>query len=61
MFFVLVVLILIGLVAVASSVLSSLTNIVGDTTSVTQAIDRLIGPLQSQLDSMGIQIDLTAR
>ena len=57
-FFGLTALILIGLVAIASSVLSSLTNIVGDTTSVPQAIDRLIGPLQTQLDSMGIDINL---
>ena len=59
-FFGLTTLILIGLVAIASSVLSSLTNIVGDTTSVPQAIDRLIGPLQTQLDSMGVDIDLTS-
>ena len=59
-FFGLTTLILVGLVAIASSVLSSLTNIVGDTTSVPQAIDRLIGPLQTQLDSMGIDIDLTS-
>jgi predicted PurR-regulated permease PerM len=59
-FFGLTTLILIGLVAIASSVLSSLANIVGDTTSVPQAIDRLIGPLQTQLDSMGIDIDLTS-
>jgi predicted PurR-regulated permease PerM len=59
-FFGLTALILIGLIAIASSVLSSLTNIVGDTTSVPQAIDRLIGPLQTQLDSMGIDINLTS-
>ena len=59
-FFGLTAIILVGLVAIASSVLSSLTNILGDTTSVPQAIDRLIGPLQTQLDSMGIEIDLTS-
>ncbi len=59
-FFGLTALILVGLIAIASSVLSSLTNIVGDTTSVPQAIDRLIGPLQTQLDSMGIDLDLTS-
>ena len=59
-FFGLTALILVGLVAIASSVLSSLTKIVGDTTSVPQAIDRLIGPLQTQLDSMGIDLDLTS-
>jgi len=59
-FFGLTAIILVGLVAIASSVLSSLTNLLGDTTSVPQAIDRLIGPLQTQLDTMGIQIDLTS-
>ncbi len=59
-FFGLTLLILIGLIAIASSVLSSLTNLLGDTTSVPQAIDRLIGPLQTQVDSMGIQLNLTA-
>ncbi len=59
-FFGLTLLIIVGLIAIASSVLSSLTNLVGDTTSVPQAIDRLIGPLQTQLDSMGIQVNLTA-
>ena len=59
-FFGLTAIILVGLVAIASSVLSSLTNLLGDTTSVPQAIDRLIGPLQTQLDSMGIEIDLTS-
>ena len=59
-FFGLTLLILVGLVAIASSVLSSLTGLLGDTTSVPQAIDRLIGPLQTQLDSMGIDIDLTS-
>ncbi len=58
-FFGLTLIILIGLVAIASSVLTSLTNVVGDTTSVPQAIDRLIGPLQAQLDGWGIDIDLT--
>ena len=59
-FFALTLLILVGLVAIASSVLSSLTGLLGDTTSVPQAIDRLIGPLQTQLDAMGIDIDLTS-
>jgi len=59
-FFGLTLLIVIGLIAIASSVLSSLTNLLGDTTSVPQAIDRLIGPLQTQLDSMGIEVNLTA-
>jgi predicted PurR-regulated permease PerM len=59
-FFGLTSLTLVGLVAIASSALSSLTNILGDTTSVPQAVDRLIGPLQAQLDSMGVRIDLTA-
>ncbi len=59
-FFGLTLLILVGLVVVASSVLSSLTNILGDTTSVPQAVDRLVGPLQAQLDASGIAIDLKA-
>ncbi len=57
-FFGLTLLALVGLVLIASSVLSSLTNILGDTTSVPQAVDRLVGPLQAQLDSSGISLDL---
>ncbi len=60
MFFTLTFLALVGLVAITTSVLSSLKNILGDTTSVPQAVDRLIGPLQVQLDSMGVGIDLKA-
>ena len=59
-FFTLTFLALVGLVAIATSVLSSLKNILGDTTSVPQAVDRLIGPLQVQLDSLGVGIDLKA-
>jgi len=57
-FLVIVVLLIVGLVLVASSVLSSLVNILGDTDSVTDAVARIIGPLQAQLDGWGIQVDL---
>lgn len=59
-FFGLMLLIIVALIAVASSVLSSMTNILGDTHSVPQAVDRLLGPLQTQLDSAGISVNLTA-
>ncbi len=57
-FFLVVILAILGLVLVASSVLSSLANILGDTASVDEAVARLIGPLQAQLDRWGVQVDL---
>jgi predicted PurR-regulated permease PerM len=57
-FLIIVVLLIVSLVLVASSVLSSLVDILGDTDSVDGAIARLIGPLQAQIDSWGIQVDL---
>jgi predicted PurR-regulated permease PerM len=57
-FIVIVVLLLVGLVLVASSVLSSLTNILGDTDSVEDAVSRLVEPLQRQVDSWGIEVDV---
>ena len=57
-FIIIVVLLIVSLVLVASSVLSSLTNILGDTDSVEEAVARLVGPLQQQIDSWGIQVDL---
>lgn len=57
-FFLLVILAIVGLVLVASSVLSSLANILGETRSVDEAVTRLVGPLQAQIDSWGIQVDL---
>jgi predicted PurR-regulated permease PerM len=57
-FIVIVVLLIVSLVLVASSVLSSLTNILGDTDSVEDAITRLVTPLQQQIIGWGIQVDL---
>ncbi len=57
-FFLLVILAILGLVLVASSVLSSLSNILGDTQTVDEAVTRLVGPLQEQIDGWGIQVDL---
>jgi predicted PurR-regulated permease PerM len=57
-FIVIVILLIVALVLVASSVLSSLANILGDTDSVEEAVGRLIGPLQQQIDSWGLQVDL---
>lgn len=57
-FIVMVILAIVGLVLVASSVLSSLADILRDTASVDDAVSRLIGPLQAQIDSWGIDIDL---
>ncbi len=57
-FIVIVILLIVSLVLVASSVLSSLTNILADADSVEDAIGRLVDPLQKQIDSWGIQLDL---
>jgi len=57
-FLVLVVLAILGLILVASSVLSSLSDLLRDTTSVDEAITRVIGPLQRQIDSWGVRVDL---
>lgn len=57
-FFLIVILAILGLVLVASSVLSSLANILGDTASVDEALTRIIDPLQQQISAWGIQLDL---
>jgi predicted PurR-regulated permease PerM len=57
-FIIIVVLLIVSLVLVASSVLSSLTNILGDTDSVEEAITRLVTPLQQQITDWGVQVDL---
>lgn len=57
-FLILVILAVLGLVLVASSVLSSLSDLLRDTTSVDEAITRIIGPLQAQLDGWGVRVDL---
>jgi predicted PurR-regulated permease PerM len=57
-FLVIMLLLVVALVAIASSVISSLVAILGDTTSVNDAVARLIGPLQDQIDAWGIKIDL---
>lgn len=57
-FIVIVILLIVGLVLVASSVLSSLVNILGDTDTVDEAVERLITPLQQQITNWGIQVDL---
>jgi predicted PurR-regulated permease PerM len=46
------------LVVVASSVIASLVGILGDTQSANDAVSRLVGPLQAQLDGWGVQFDL---
>ncbi len=57
-FFFVVILAILGLVLVASSVLSSLAGILGDTASVEEAVQRIVLPLQQQLDSWGVQVDV---
>ncbi|MET0772535.1 MAG: AI-2E family transporter [Candidatus Limnocylindrales bacterium] len=57
-FIVIVILLLVSLVLIASSVLSSLVNILGDTDTVDEAVERLITPLQKQITSWGLQVDL---
>jgi predicted PurR-regulated permease PerM len=46
------------LVVVASSVIASLVGILGDTQSIDDAVARLVGPLETQLDHWGVQFDL---
>jgi predicted PurR-regulated permease PerM len=57
-FVVIVLLLIVSLVLVASSVLSSLANILGDTDSVDEAVTRLITPLDAQIRSWGIDVDV---
>ncbi len=57
-FFLLVILAILGLVLVASSVLSSLADILRDTRSVDEAVTRIIGPLQAQIDRWGVDVDV---
>lgn len=47
------------LAVVASSVVSSLTEITGTASTFDDAIGRLLGPIQSQIDAWGLPISLT--
>ncbi len=47
------------LAAIASSVIRSLTDIVGTAPTFNDAISRLLGPIQAQIDALGLQINLT--
>ena len=50
----------IGVLAVmASSVISSLSEITGTSSTFDDAIRRLLGPIQAQIDTLGITINLT--
>lgn len=54
-----VVLAILVLAAVASSVISSLTEILGSAATIDEAIAKLIGPIQTQIDQLGFSINLT--
>ena len=47
------------LAAIASSVISSLSEITGTAPTFDDAIGRLLGPIQAQIDAMGFSINLT--
>jgi len=59
--FVITLVVAIGLLAViASSVIRSLSSIIGTAPTVTDAIARLLAPLQEELKSLGFDINVTA-
>lgn len=47
------------LAAIASSVISSLSEITGTASTFDDAIGRLLGPIQAQIDALGLPINLT--
>lgn len=58
--FVAVVAVAVALLAViASSVISSLTQFIGNAPTIDDAIAKLLGPIQSQIDRIGFDINLT--
>jgi predicted PurR-regulated permease PerM len=59
-FVVMVVLAMLLLVAVASSVLSSLRGVIGNAATMDDALRNLLAPLQEQIDAAGLDIDLQA-
>lgn len=54
-----VVLAILVLAAVASSVISSLTEILGNAATIDDAIAKLLGPIQTQINQLGFDINLT--